>query len=67
MRYTRFLSFSIFGGIGWVTFMTLLGYSLGKVPLVQKYFDLVVLAIIGLSLVPAALQILKSRRGVAAS
>ncbi len=63
MAYPRFISFSVFGGIGWVTFMTLLGYSLGQVPLVQKYFDLVVLAIIGLSLLPAILQLLKSRRG----
>jgi membrane-associated protein len=66
MAYSRFISFSVFGGIGWITFMTLLGYSLGQVALVQKYFDLVVLAIIGLSLMPAILQILKSRRGAAA-
>jgi membrane-associated protein len=67
MPYSRFISFSVFGGIGWISFMTLLGYSLGQVALVQKYFDLVVLAIIGLSLLPAILQVLKSRRGMAAS
>jgi membrane-associated protein len=44
-----------------------LGYSLGQVPLVQKYFDLVVLAIIALSLMPAILQVLKSRRTAATS
>ncbi len=62
MPYAKFISFSIFGGIGWVTFMTLLGYSLGKIPFVQKYFDLVVLLIIAISLAPPALQYLKSRR-----
>jgi membrane-associated protein len=67
MPYSRFISFSIFGGIGWVSFMTLLGYSLGQVALVQKYFDLVVLAIIAISLAPAFLQILKFRRGTAVS
>lgn len=67
MPYSRFISFSIFGGIGWITFMTLLGYSLGQVPIVQKYFDLVVLAIIALSLMPAILQVLKSRRNPATS
>jgi membrane-associated protein len=67
MPYSKFISFSVFGGIGWVTFMTLLGYSLGQVALVQKYFDMVVLAIIAISLMPAFLQILKSRRGAAAS
>jgi membrane-associated protein len=67
MPYSRFISFSIFGGIGWITFMTLLGYALGQIPIVQKYFDLVVLAIIALSLMPAAMQILKSRRNPATS
>ena len=65
MPYSRFIPFSVFGGIGWISFMTLLGFSLGQVPLVQKYFDLVVLAIIFLSLMPAILQVLKSRRGMA--
>jgi membrane-associated protein len=67
MPYSRFISFSIFGGLGWITFMTLLGYSLGQIPVVQKYFDLVVLAIIALSLLPAILQVLKSRRNPATS
>ena len=67
MRYSTFLKFSVCGGIGWVTFMTLLGFGLGQIPLVQKHFDQVVLLIIALSLLPVALQILKSRRGVAAS
>ena len=67
MPYSRFISFSVFGGIGWITFMTLLGYGLGQVPLVQKYFDIVVLLIIAISLLPAAMQVLKNRRGVATS
>ena len=29
MPYSRFIVYSVFGGIGWVTFMTLLGYGLG--------------------------------------
>src|SRR5713101_5044134 len=32
MRYRRFLSFNVFGGIGWVLSMTLAGYNLGAVP-----------------------------------
>lgn len=52
MRYRRFLSFSVFGSAGWVLLMTLLGYWLGSVPFVRKHFDLAVLAIIFLSLVP---------------
>lgn len=67
MPYATFIKFSVCGGIGWVAFMTLLGYGLGQVPIVQKYFDQVVLLIIVISLIPAALQILKSRRGVVTS
>jgi membrane-associated protein len=67
MPYRKFIVYSICGGIGWVSFMTLLGFSLGQVPLVQKYFDQVVVLIIVISLLPAAMQVLKSRRGVATS
>ena len=66
MPYSRFILYSVFGGIGWVTFMTLLGYGLGQVPLVQKYFDIVVLLIIAISIAPAILQFLKSRRAATA-
>ena len=32
MQYSRFLSFDIFGAIGWVFSMTILGYGLGGIP-----------------------------------
>ena len=66
MPYSRFIVYSVLGGVGWVTFMTLLGYGLGQVPLVQKYFDIVVLLIIAISIAPAVLQFLKSRRAATA-
>jgi len=52
MRYRRFLSFSVFGSLGWVFLMTMLGYELGSIPFVRKHFDAVVLLIIFLSLLP---------------
>lgn len=67
MPYAKFLAFSVCGGVGWVTFMTLLGYSLGRVAIIQKYFDQVILLIIVISLIPAAMQVLKNRRGAVAS
>ncbi len=62
MRYLRFLPYSIGGGIGWVFSMTMLGYSLGSVPFVRRYFDKVILAIILTSLLPSVIEILKARR-----
>jgi len=62
MAYRRFLSFSIFGSLGWVFLMTMLGYELGSVPFVRKHFDAVVLAIIFLSLVPTIREAWKALR-----
>jgi len=63
MPYLRFLPFSICGGVGWVAFMTTLGYTLGKVAFVRQYFDKVILLIVFISLLPAITEVIKSRRG----
>src|SRR6516164_10285900 len=52
MKYTRFLSFSLVGGAGWIVFITLAGYSLGQIPFIRQNFEKVVLLIIFLSLLP---------------
>jgi len=67
MPYLRFLPFSICGGIGWVFFMTMLGYKLGQVAFIRQHFDKVVLLIIVISLIPAISEVIKSRRGAARS
>ena len=61
MRYSRFLSFDIFGGIGWVGSMTILGYLLGEVPLVRRHFEKFVLLIIFLSLLPLLIHALRAK------
>jgi membrane-associated protein len=62
MNLVRFLSFDVFGVTGWVVLMTLMGYELGGVGFVRHNFEKVILGIIALSLVPAALEVLKARR-----
>jgi len=64
MSYARFLLFSIFGGMGWIVAMTLLGWKLGSFQIVQKNIELVILAIVCLSLIPVVLQVV--RRGPSA-
>jgi membrane-associated protein len=61
MHYSRFLMFNVAGAVGWVTSMIALGYLLGNVDVIRHNFEKVVLAIIFISLIPAAIQILKSR------
>jgi len=43
MNYWRFISFNVFGGIGWVFSLTMLGYALGNVPIVRAHFEKVIL------------------------
>ncbi|MGD1072817.1 MAG: VTT domain-containing protein [Bryobacteraceae bacterium] len=61
MRYSRFLFFSLFGGIFWIAFMTTLGYQLGQIPIVRRNFEKVVLAIVLLSVVPVILEARRKR------
>jgi membrane-associated protein len=62
MKYPRFLAFDIFGGIGWVTSMTLAGYFLGGIPVIRANFEKVVILIVLISVLPLLLQALRSRR-----
>ncbi len=69
MNYGRFLSFNVFGGIGWVLSMTFAGYFLGQVAFVQRHFEAVILGIIFLSILPgliaAAREWMKMRKPAA--
>jgi membrane-associated protein len=60
MPYKRFLTFNVFGGIGWVTSMTFLGYFLGKV-FDAKQIERVVYLIIVISVAPLFIGWLKQR------
>jgi membrane-associated protein len=62
MNYSRFASFNIFGGIGWVVLMTSLGYMLGDNEIVRKHFEKVILGIIFLSVLPIAFEYLRGRK-----
>ncbi len=61
MRYVRFLSFDIFGGIGWVCSMTVLGYFLGEVQIVRRNFEKFVLLVIFVSLLPIISHAVRAR------
>ena len=52
MDYRRFVAFNVFGGIGWVLSMTLLGYFLGRVDWVQRNLEKAVLLVVALSVAP---------------
>jgi membrane-associated protein len=57
MTYRRFALFNITGGIGWIVSMTLLGYFLGVAfPGVVKHIELVIIAIVFLSVLPLIIK-----------
>ncbi len=62
MGYTRFLAFSIMGAIFWVGICVTAGVLLGNLKVVQKNFELVVLGIIIVSLLPPIIEVIKHRR-----
>jgi membrane-associated protein len=65
MDYFRFLGFSVAGVVAWVFSVTMLGHTLGAVPLVRRHFEKVIFGIIVVSLVPVFVELLRSRRAKA--
>jgi len=61
MDYPRFLSFNVFGGIGWVISMTMAGYFLGDNEIVRKHFEKVIIGIVFISVLPIVFEVIKSR------
>jgi membrane-associated protein len=61
MRYNVFFKYNVVGGIGWVLGLTLLGYFFGNLSIVRENFETVIFGIIGLSLLPMIIAILKER------
>jgi membrane-associated protein len=65
MPYGRYLMFDIFGGVFWVCATILGGYSLGRsIPNIGKYIHYVIGAVVLLSIIPALIGILKSKKTV---
>ena len=61
MSYGFFFRWNVIGGITWVATFTLLGYFFGNIPFVQKNFELVIIAIVVISVIPAVVEAVKAR------
>ena len=60
MSYVKFVKYSVLGSIAWVHIFVLAGYFFGRIPFVQKNFTILVMGIIGFSLAPILLSIIKN-------
>ena len=59
MKYRDFITYNIIGGIGWVAACLLAGYFFGNIPVVKENFELVIIGIIVVSLLPALTEYLR--------
>lgn len=66
MSYGFFIRWNVIGGITWVAVFTLLGYYFGNIPFVQNNFELVIIAIILISLIPAVVEGIKAKKELTA-
>jgi membrane-associated protein len=62
MHYPQFLYYNVVGGLAWVLACTLAGYFFSNVPIVKKNFELVVVGIVLMSVLPVAWEIWAARR-----
>ena len=66
MRYRRFVTYNVVGGIGWVASMSWAGYLLGHtVPNISRHVHVLAIVIIVLSCIPIATEIYRERRKTA--
>ena len=53
--------FNVAGGLAWVLSFTLAGYWFGGLPVIQRNFHFVILAILVISVIPAVVEFLRAR------
>ncbi len=57
-----YFTYSIIGGVAWAAGVTLLGHSLGRITFVKEHIELILIGIVGLSVLPIVLEVIKARR-----
>jgi membrane-associated protein len=67
MPYRTFAIYNVIGAILWVGICVGAGFAFGNIPVVKENFELVVLGIVGVSVLPLAFEIVRSFRARQAS
>lgn len=62
MKYRTFVIYNVVGGLLWGLGITLLGYFLGQVKVVEENLELAVLIIVAISFTPIVIELVKARR-----
>ena len=61
MKWHSFVLYNILGGIVWSTGFSLLGYFFGGIPVVQEHFELLIVGIVAVSVVPTLVGLLRAK------
>ena len=61
MSYARFALFNVVGGVSWILICLIAGRLFGNIPFVKNHFELVVVAIVVISLLPIAFEVIRSK------
>lgn len=62
MKYSKFLTYNIIGGVAWVLLLTLAGYYFSNIPFVKNNFSLVIVAIIVISIIPLVYELISKKK-----
>lgn len=63
MRYRDFALYNILGAVSWVAVAVGTGFFFGNIAVVKAHFELIMVAIIVISLLPAAIMAIRQRGG----
>jgi membrane-associated protein len=61
MSYRYFISYNVFGGLVWVALFVFLGFFFGNIPFVRNNFEMVIIGIVFVSVLPAVFEWWKAR------
>jgi membrane-associated protein len=61
MHYGRFLSFNVVGAFLWTSIFIFLGYFFGNIPFVKENFEIVIIGIVLVSVVPMVIEYVRSK------
>jgi len=61
MKYRQFLIFSLIGAMLWIGLLVYGSFLFGNIPVVREHFSLVIVAIVFLSILPAAIEFIRQK------
>lgn len=61
MPYKKYISFCFIGAIVWVSGLSILGYAFGNLDIVKNNFEIVILSIIAISVLPIIIGFLRAK------